>query len=604
YKAVRFDSRDSESVLLGDDWIASNPEIDQHRGWLAGISIMRGQQAVSDPLLDYWTGNDVRVSLWIPIRDCDLFIEHVDMIPDMTAEDKADWKAQARFLKAYYLFRLLENYGPIILPETAAPDAPNDALFLPRRKVEDCFDYILALMDEAIPGLKERAGSNDMGQVDRVSAKSFKARVLLFRASPFFNGNSEYYANFLDHDGQPFFSQTPDPEKWKAALDAVNDAIASCEEVGLGLYRYRGQPYEYDREDWEANPERMQTLYDLRMLVPDPWNEEVIWGWIDIAVPSGTSGSTVTVGSLMLKPASYGGPGPANQGDGWLVSSYQAMERFYTEHGLPLDEDLTVNQSTLHEVVTTPSEIDPEYASVRGLLQPGVPTAQMYLKREPRLYAHLGITGGYYRAHEVRINTMMFSGTDGGLNTSISNWSNVSGIAVQKIVHPENYWRDISTQIRYPFSIVRMADLYLMKAEAMNEYYGPSQEVYDALNLVRTRAGIPKVEESYTNPNWVRGEALNKHLTKEGLREIIHRERTNEMAFECGYNFYDKIRWKKAVSEYSRPIWGWNYQGTTPLTFFSLQNIQGRKWSISDCLMPIRTDEMNRNANLIQNPGW
>ena len=73
-----------------------------------------------------------------------------------------------------------------------------------------------------------------------------------------------------------------------------------------------------------------------------------------------------------------------------------------------------------------------------------------------------------------------------------------------------------------------------MKAEALNEYYGPSQEVYDAINAVRIRAGIPTVEESYSNPEWVTDEALNKHLTKEGMREIILRERANELSLSLG----------------------------------------------------------------------
>ena len=47
--------------------------------------------------------------------------------------------------------------------------------------------------------------------------------------------------------------------------------------------------------------------------------------------------------------------------------------------------------------------------------------------------------------------------------------------------------------------IFAIAELYLNYAEAMNEAYGPSQEVYDAINIVRERAGIPTVEESWGN---------------------------------------------------------------------------------------------------------
>ena len=156
----------------------------------------------------------------------------------------------------------------------------------------------------------------------------------------------------------------------------------------------------------------------------------------------------------------------------------------------------------------------------------------------------------------------------------------------------------------YPNPFMRVSDLYLMKAEAMNEYYGPSQEVYDAVNAVRQRAGIPSVEESYTNPEWVTTEALNKHLTKEGMREIILRERANEFAFEFAHRFWDMQRWKRSIVEFSRPVYGWNRLGNTAETFFILKNIQGRNWGVTECLWPIDNTEMERNAKLIQNPGW
>jgi len=63
-------------------------------------------------------------------------------------------------------------------------------------------------------------------------------------------------------------------------------------------------------------------------------------------------------------------------------------------------------------------------------------------------------------------------------------------------------------------------------------------------------------------------------------------------------------RWKRSISEFSRPLYAWNYRGTTAETFFVLRNIQGRKWGITECLWPIPNTEMERNSNLIQNPGW
>ncbi|WP_158648500.1 RagB/SusD family nutrient uptake outer membrane protein, partial [Candidatus Symbiothrix dinenymphae] len=114
--------------------------------------------------------------------------------------------------------------------------------------------------------------------------------------------------------------------------------------------------------------------------------------------------------------------------------------------------------------------------------------------------------------------------------------------------------------VRTPFPIIRLADLYLMQAEALNEYGGPtpSQEVYDAINLVRRRAGIPDVEASWGNPAWAR--TLNKHRTQEGMREIILQERSIELAFE-GQHFWTMHRHKKAHTEFTKDVMGWNYQG-------------------------------------------
>ena len=67
--------------------------------------------------------------------------------------------------------------------------------------------------------------------------------------------------------------------------------------------------------------------------------------------------------------------------------------------------------------------------------------------------------------------------------------------------------------------MIRMAELYLCAAEAWNEYEGPSQKVYDHLNVIRRRAGIPDVEVS-----WEMARNKNKYRTQDGMREIIQQE--------------------------------------------------------------------------------
>ena len=589
---------------LGDEYALVVPPLILNRASIPGQSIMRGNQSATNPLLDYWNGGILvapyNIGTWVIIRECDKFILNIDNVPDMSAEMKADWKAQAKFLKAYYMFMLVQMYGPIIIPEYFDENGNiNDDPFYQRRKVEDCFDYIIALMNEAIPYLRPKRETLYLGQPDQVAAKAIKARVLLVRASPFFNGNYEYYHNFLDHNGEHFFSQTEDREKWKAAADATQEALDACEQYGFRLHHFKGIPYDFDFNDFQINPQ-LQTMYDLLFRITERWNEELIWGWV-------RGNITWSNAAMIVKPPELAGPAPANQATGWAQSSYQVMERYYTKNGLPLNEDRTVKTGALHEIVTTPEETDLNYEPMRGIMQPGTTTINMYLDREPRFYADLGVTGSYYRSHQLRIPIMMFQNTWGGYLPEIqTSYVPSSGIAIQKIVHPEAYHSsNISQTLKlYPNPIMRVADLYLMQAEALNEYYGPSQEVYDAINTVRLRAGIPSVEESYSNLEWVTEEAYNKHLTKEGMRDIILHERAIEFAFENAHRFWDMQRWKRSTSEFSRPLYGWNFRGTSAESFFVLRNIQGRAWGITESLWPINSIELERNTKLIQNPGW
>lgn len=587
---------------LGNEWLG-RLDLNNNTGDLRAMRIMRGLQTVSDPELGCWSGTGAGKRLYEGIRQANVFLANIEKVPDMTDLEKKEWKAQVTFMKAYYNFLLVERYGPIVIVDKlVGADATTDQLFLPRSKVEDCFDYILKLMDEAIPDLSERTSSINLGQVDQVIAKSIKARVLVFRASPFFNGNMEYFGDFLDHDGKPFFPLTYDKEKWKDAIDAINVALAACDANGISLYTYEKEPYPFDREDYAANQEKMKKLYDLRMVVTDPWNKELIWGYSNINI---YGQGELAHSSNMRLPEGYG-DGVTNTAEyswQWMCATYRMAERYYTKNGVPIDEDLTFEQDKKWEIVVTPGSEDPKYEELRGIMQPGAETINLYLNREPRFYANLGITGGYWRTHGVRINTMMYAGKDGGYNSSQHTTDFFeTGIAIKKLVHPESKSGAWQRTIKYPYPIIRLADLLLMKAEALNEYMdAPNQEVYDAINKVRERAGIPNVEVVWSDASIVK--SVNKHKTKEGMRDIILQERGVELAFE-GSRYWDMLRYRRAASEFSTPIWGWTYTGQTGADFFVLEAKQSRKFTITDCLWPIDLNEMNTNSELIQNPGW
>jgi hypothetical protein len=581
------------SYLLGDEWMGRT-DWERDGALLPAFRVMRGLQNSDNPLLAYWS------RLYGAIRSANIFIENVDNVVDMDEKDIKDYKAQAKFLKAYYHFLLLQYYGPIAIMDHLVPvDAVSEDLFHKRSKVEDCLNYIIDLMNEAIPDLKERASLNDLGQVDKIAATGIKARVMLFRASPFLNGNKEYYGDFLDFDGEPFFPLEYNHEKWKDAADAAEEAIQLCLANGMNLYKYENTPFLYDRDDYEANKENMKTLYDLRMLIVDPWNRELVWG---LTSPfSFGSGMILSDVSNIRLPKSIADEGNTYAGQ-WLGASYKMLERYYTKNGLPIDDDRTFDRNTMYRLTQTPGESEEAYAPIRGIMQANKQTINMYLNREPRFYANLGITGGWWRGHTRKIPADMFAGGIGGLDSGISLLEYLcTGVGVQKFVHPESKAGNWNHLIKFPYPIMRMADLYLIKAEALNEYLdAPNDEVWDAINEVRGRAGIPTVQESWTSPAARR---QNRHLSKEGMKEIILQERGIELAFE-GSRFWDMHRHKKAVSEFSVPISGWDAKKYMLKDFFVVKTLQARRFTVKDYLWPISLDETNKNADLKQNPGW
>ena len=150
---------------------------------------------------------------------------------------------------------------------------------------------------------------------------------------------------------------------------------------------------------------------------------------------------------------------------------------------------------------------------------------------------------------------------------------------------------------------MRLADLYLLYAEAINELEGPngahSGELYLYLNAVRVRAKIPDVKTAWddysTNPGY--------YNTQTGMRAIIHQERMNELAFES-QRFWDIRRWKEGPTEYNKNIYGFNISGASAEDYYKKTLVYEQPFLVRDYFWPISTYNLEHNPNLIQNTGW
>lgn len=587
--------------LAGDEWVGRlDAEVADARWNTRGEKLMRGWNNSNDPILNYWSGGGGATSLYQGIRVCNIFFENIENVPDITPAERADWIAQVKVLKAYYHFYLTRLYGPIVIADkNLEPFSEVDEVRQERQSVDSCFNYSLKLINEVLydengnprPDLAVDRDVAYYGQIDQINARAIKAQILITRASPLFNGNSEFFSNFKNKQGNTLFPLQYDPEKWKQALDGIKDAIDYAEARGKKLYTFTGQPKFWDVDNFEKS-EIIQYAYNKRFSIVDPWNEELLWGYsgLDYEGQGGFAHAT--------NMRSVAEPTTANYAWQWLGADYRMDELFYTKNGVPIEDDKTFEYNNRLEI----TEI-PEDTYHKGYMQAGEKTIKLHLNREPRFYAWMVVDRSIWRTHDMANDVKMryneYPGGRGSQHTTDFYWT---GIGVKKLVHPESGTGHWARVVKYPYPIIRLSDLYLMYAEAYNEYYGPGAEAYFYLNKVRETGGLRPIEEVWSDASIVK--TPGKHLTKEGLRDIIHRERIIELSFE-GHKYFDVLRWKEADRYFRTPMKGWNTTGVDPEQFYVLMTLQPRVWqSPRDYLMPIPLSDINRNPNLIQNPGW
>ena len=448
--------------------------------------VMKGQQTVSNPLMGYWSGFSAtgkgQGSLWEGIRSCNILNENIDLVVDMDASEKNQWKAEVNFLKAYYHFLLVSNYGPIpIVDVNLSIDASDEQVRVERKTVDECFSYIVDIINESITNLPEKVvGNNDLGRIDKVIAKSIKARVLLYSASPLFNGNSHLYSDFVNKEGVHFFNQTFDENKWSLAAEASKEAIDAALAQGSNMYYYTDTPPTFDTNNFQYKFVRDQ--YNSRFAITDPWNSELIWGnsspvsngqWWQIQSPA-----------LMKDPSSSS----VEAAWQWLAPSLKMAETYYTKNGLPINEDKNFDYANRYDITTIAF-------NQRFYAQFANRTAKLNLDREPRFYSSIGFDRGINRTWGSIWNIKMRSGERHGRVANTGDYL-VTGYALKKLVHQDSEGDAYNKAITYPWPMIRLSELYLNYAEALNESTGPSAEVYDALNVIRLRAGVPTVQDA------------------------------------------------------------------------------------------------------------
>src|SRR5690606_15310948 len=160
------------------------------------------------------------------IRQASVLINSVAEGETFSGSEVADYKAQARFIRAYLYWLLLRKYGPVpILPESGADYGESyDNLSFARNSYDEVADFISSEMSLAAPDLPLKRDNRNIARPTRGAALATRAKALLFAASPLANGNTEM-ADFVDDKGNILISQQYDEKKWARAAAAAKDVI-------------------------------------------------------------------------------------------------------------------------------------------------------------------------------------------------------------------------------------------------------------------------------------------------------------------------------------------------------------------------------------------
>jgi starch-binding outer membrane protein, SusD/RagB family len=495
------------------------------------------------------TGNDpFRKGLWplswYGIRKANLGLANLDKLVNATQEEKNVIKGQLLFFRGFFHFELMSFWGGLPYIDTVlSSSAP---LTLPRLNYRETalkaakdFEEAAALLpanwDNSAVG--QATLNNNQQRVTSAAALGYEGKDLLYAASPMMNEQST---------GKNAYDQ----ELCKQAADAFARLLKmSSEPGGSGQAYYKLLPW--DR--WNEN------VYTISNYGKHPGLPEVIFG-----PPSYNPGSSRWSLVNMFIPPPLGG----EAGISSPAANY--VNYFGMANGLPLDASGS-----------------------------GYNVADPWSNRDPRFYKSITYDG--VRMIRGTANaSYRFAELFNGGNLRLDNTASRSGYLVRKFVtdgcnSTDNEWNNINIVIPY----LRLADVYLMYAEAALQGYGTPQSsvpgyisAVDAVNRVRTRATVPAVDDRYVG-------------SKDAFMGELMRERAVELAFE-GHRWHDLRRWNVADQM--------KYREKTVIDFDRGANgkpvnlrervVVTRVFEKKHNWLPLPNNQVNLYPGFGQNPGW
>lgn len=602
----------TSNLYQDDPWLGLSDEVDLTWNVYSTYQINLGNWTTTSNFYNKWP------NYYKAIRASFVFENNVDKNRELSDALKAQYKAEVKFLRGYYYWLLLRQYGPVVLIKEIQP-LDSDWTSYPRSPYEECVAYIAQMMDEAEKDLPMHWQDDRqwLGKPTKMVCRAVKAEVMMMAASPQWNGNPDYI-NFKNLDGTPLTSTTYDESKWKRAADASYAVIKTAEEnpeANVRLYK------NHENGDGTTfNP--FKSLRDVHI---KKWNCEVIWAKANF----NHNGWEV-----------HTSPGPNNLGG--VGPTQRAVDAFFMKNGRTIDDP---NSDYIEDGFATaggdnwnPKNLNTQADRVEmiNMIRNGEAWGHwpgewnMYANREPRFYVSVLynkrvipqlptdiVKRDYYSTNTNSVKQANGYGRAelyyGGMSRQSGSYTFYSqtGYLVLKNVDPLSNMRDrVFVNTPRHDNFIRYAKVLLDYIEALNEYNPTHPDIQKYWDMIRERAGIPSVFTVYPE---IKG---NKQLQ----RDLILQERQVELAFEGDRYFTTRRRLLSNTPDNGDPrrkygdggrMWGMDIHAGNIATnsfeytgFYKRVAFETRVFDKKMNLFPIHQSEIEKNPSLVQNPGW
>lgn len=493
------------------------------------------------------------------INRCNYVIDNVNVMLETASETSKPGLeriiGEAKLLRGMCYFKLISMWGDVpYISKTITNN--NEVALLARLPIGQVKDSIMADFNYAFDKLP--ATSPQIGRAAKPAALAFRGKLQLYWAS---------WNNFGWPELPGF---VPDAAAATTAYTAAADDFRKViNDYGLVLFR-NGEPGDIDALG-KANV--LPNYFYLFMPVANG-DKEIIMSFAH-------GGTGTGQGEELMR---YFGTRTQESSQLWVHPRYEIADRYQStvtgDFATPL---IPMNVTTAGARTLPNSALNPQsYANRDYRMKATIMwDFEMFIG-----LASLKSTGFFPFVFNSNSAKITIDGTE--YTTAFPDGVN-SGYIFRKFVR--NYGGTGRSDGDYAWPVMRLADVYLMYAEATNAVSGPQADAIALVNKIRHRGNLPAL-------------AASKTADKTVFFDAIEQERIIELIGE-GQRGFDLRRWRALERVWGPPgsagVWRLDTYGKQVTRYY--QNTPQRTYQ-QNYIFRIPPGERDKNPNLTQNTPW